>query len=576
MKYATWKLEQGTTLGLLEQLMGSRTVASAFSTQVQLRSFNLVGLCLIFIWSLSPIGGQAILHILYTPEKRITSAANITYFNSRQQSYSAPEGRFQATWYSGFTVLFGSSLLAPTPVKESSMDIWGNVKIPYFSSNMSNSSGADGGWVQISENDGSPTYSSLFGIPIFGMQLGNTTFNMESSYIRLSCTNLSTSPIPTLPNGDLQKNGLISTKSPFVTFENASIVTAWTIGYRGADVTAVKDDSASTYVLPQACPDCLPDSFTGLSFPAGTLAFEEFDGFDNATSVFCTPSQEYVESTIYCLKTSRIQQCEVTAQRASLLPHMPSQITYLSFPQVALGLSALLPNSTPSFGRGNQLQNYLYDPMSIANIIAGGSSLTNNDGETPLQNVPVDDFADRLGQIINAFIFASTWNSTPYITGASFNGIEADLVGGNNASFIPASRADLTAMIQNQTAAFTVAGAQTNASQVYLALYPWLVVFLFANFVMLLAAIIGVYYSRKTIVPDYLGFVSSLAKESAFIRMPDVGVNMDGMDKARLVKEMKVRLGDVSEFEGGKSQVGRLAFARMEETSPVKKGKLYV
>ncbi|PVH87164.1 hypothetical protein DL98DRAFT_405904, partial [Cadophora sp. DSE1049] len=193
-----------------------------------------------------------------------------------------------------------------------------------------------------------------------------------------------------------------------------------------------------------------------------------------------------------------------------------------------------------------------------------------------LQGVPLKDFGDRLGQILNAYIYSSMWNATTYITGASFEGIENNLVGGNNASFIPASTGDLTAMIQNRTAAFTVSAAQTNESQVYFAFFPWLIVFLISNFVMLLAAIVGVYYSRRTIVPDYLGFVSSLAKESPFIRMPDVGVNMDGMDKARMVKEMKVRLGDVSDVENGKAQVGRLAFARMEETSPVKKGRLYV
>lgn len=92
---------------------------------------------------------------------------------------------------------------------------------------------------------------------------------------------------------------------------------------------------------------------------------------------------------------------------------------------------------------------------------------------------------------------------------------------------------------------------------------------------MFLAAITGVVFSRRTIVPDYLGYVSSLARESPYMRMPDEGVNMDGMDKARLVKDVKVRLGDVSDAVSG-SSVGRLAFARMEETVKVKKGKLYV
>lgn len=131
-------------------------------------------------------------------------------------------------------------------------------------------------------------------------------------------------------------------------------------------------------------------------------------------------------------------------------------------------------------------------------------------------------------------------------------------------------------MIQNQTYAFTVPAVQTNQSMVYLCFYPWLSVFLVSNIVMLLASIAGIYYSRKTIVPDYLGYVSSLAKESPYIRMPDVGVNMDGMDKARMVKEVKVRLGDVSDGPGGRGGIGRLAFARLEETSKVQRGKLYI
>lgn len=580
VKYATWKLEQGTTLGALEQLMGSRTVASAFATQVQLRSFNLIGLALILVWSLSPIGGQAILHILFTPEKYTTSVANISYFNSRQQSYSTPAGPFKNQWYPGFTVLFGSSLLAPTTVKKSSMDIWGNAKIPYFSSIVSNGSKDEDGWVQVSGNNGSIVYSSLFGIPLFGLEFGNTTLNLESSYIELSCANMSTSPIPPDSLGEeveliKVKTGLISTNGPFITFENATGATAWVMGYQGKDITTVKDDDNSTYMYPQFCPDCLPPDLSTTSFPPGTIAFQEFNGFDNVTSVFCTPSQAYIESSIFCAKDSISQQCKVTAQRLSILPHMPSEITYLSFPQVALGLSALLPNSTPHFGAVNQLQNYLYDPLS-QDIISGQNSLGNNEGQTPLQNTPLKDIEDRLGQMINAYLYASMWNSTPYITGAPFTGIENHLVGGNNASFFPATTADLIAMIQNRTAAFTVPAVQTNNSQVYFAFFPWLVIFLVSNLVMLVAAVIGVYFSRKTIVPDYLGFVSSLAKESPFIRMPDVGVNMDGMDKARMVKEMKVRLGDVSDVENRKSQVGRLAFARMEETSPVKKGRLYV
>jgi hypothetical protein len=441
---------------------------------------------------------------------------------------------------------------------------------------LSSSDSGEDGWVQATKS--SMVYSSLFGIPISGLGIGNTTLTIESTYISLSCSNMSTSPILTDAAGELIKTSIISTKGPFVSFENATAVQPWAIGYKGMDITAymASDDRDSSYIYPRSCPDCIPSVYQNRTFDAGVLALQEFDGFDNVTSVFCTPSQVYIESSVFCAKDATSQQCKVTAQRPSLLPHMPEEISYLSFPYVALGLTSLLPISTPQSSAVNFIQNYLYNPLSQTNLISSPTSLSNNLGETPLQNIPLADIENRLGQIINAFMYASLWNSTPYITGASFDGIKAQLTGGNDASFVPASTTELTAMIQNQTAAFTVAGVQTNAALVYKCVYSWLVVFLVANTIMLVGAITGVYFSRRTIVPDYLGFVSSLAKESPYIRMPDVGVNMDGMDKARLVKDVKVRLGDISENGGGGDDVGRLAFARLEETTLVKKGKSYV
>jgi hypothetical protein len=58
---------------------------------------------------------------------------NITYINSRQQSYAAPGGSFEGQWYPGLAILFGSSLLAPNSIVSHSMSsrftslfkIWG-------------------------------------------------------------------------------------------------------------------------------------------------------------------------------------------------------------------------------------------------------------------------------------------------------------------------------------------------------------------------------------------------------------------------------------------------------------------
>jgi hypothetical protein len=557
--------------------MGSRTIWSTFNTHFQLRSFNAIGMVLMVIWCFEPIGGQSVQQLLTTVEKATTVDTTVAYINSRQQSYSAPKGPFQNQWFPGFSVLFGSALLSTAEVKASSEDVWGNVKIPYYSSLQDTGVGADTeGWVQVPKNF-TPTYSSLFGIPLSNIQIGNTTFNLESTYMELSCGNMSVSPQGAPPAA---RSDLISDVGPFLSFQNVSINDAWSLGYQGPNVAAVQDGDNTPYTYPKSCPDCLRSDFTSKNFDAGTLAFQEFSGFDLTTTILCMPAQRYVESTIVCVKSPELQTCRVTAQRLSLLPHMPSSITPLSFPTVVMGLTALLPNSTPQYNAVNMVENYIYNPATQATIISGETSFGSNDGETPLMSVSPKDFGDRFGQLLNSYMYASMWNATPYILGAEFSGIEANRVGGNNASFIAAtSPADLTAMLRNQTAAFTVPATLITNSPVYYVYYSWLTVFLIATLVMLSGSIVGVVYSRKTIVPDYLGYVSSLAKESQYIRMPDVGVNMDGMDKARLIKDVKVRLGDVSEQSvggDGNGLIGRLAFARAEDCREVKKGKLYI
>lgn len=577
VKFATWKLEQGATLGLLEQLMGSRTVASTILTATHLRSFNLCGLGLILLWSLSPIGSQAVLHILDAPLRPVSTVTNAGYFNLRQQSYAAPAATFKTQWFSGFSILLGASLTAPNAVKEGTMDLWGNPKIPMLSSDATPDST---GWVQIAQSSSAPLYSSLFGIPLSGIGIGNTTVSVESSYVTLTCdTKNTTSQSPTIAQPI--RTDLISADGPYLSFENVSSTAPWAIGYSGQDIAADDGNGTLPYIYAQSCPDCLPSDYMDRSFDSGKFLYEEFDNVNNITFVYCTPSQVYVESQILCVKTSNSQVCEVVAQRPSQLPHMSTNVTYLSFKQVVLGITHLLANATPQLGFANPIQSYIYDPTSEIGIISGTSSILvantpkANQQSSPLAQLPLQDFGDRFGQIINSFVHGSMWNATPYIAGAPFRGLTANLVGGNNASFVPAGTADLTAMIQNQTAAFTVPATLSNYMQSYQCSFAWVTVFLVCTLAMLASAIVGVVFSRKTAVPDYLGYVSSLAKESQYVRLPDGGANLDGMDRARLMKDLKVRLGNVSPVEGG-GDVGRLALARMEDTVRVRKESVYV
>lgn len=557
--------------------MGSRTVISTITTQIRLRTFNLIGLALVALWLLSPLGSQAVLNILQSPLAPKPSSALVTYFNSRAQSYSAPSGAFKNTWYYGFTMLFGASLLSPVSIKTSDMDLWENVKIPYFSSVLNASPAPDAdGWTYLPD-DFRPTYSSLFGIPISGVLPGNTTFTMESSYLTLRCGNLSISPAPEGSNSS--KSSLISPNGPYLSSAEVVESAPWALGYQGPDIAQYNGtilNNTDTYLLPQACPDCLSPEYVSGSFDPGMLLYQEFDDANNATSIFCTPSQVYLESMIKCKVTSNTRYCKVIAQRPSKLAHMPTTITPLSFRPVALGLSSLLPNSTPQYTATNPVQSFLYDPTSQTGIISGTSSIglkTVLGQKSPISRLSMTEFSDRFGQIVNTYLFASVWNVTAYLTGAPFSGLEGTLLGGNPASFVSASPRDLENMIQNRTSAFTVPATLTTNIRVYKVSYPWMAVFLLATLAMMFSAIAGVLFSRNTVVPDYLGYVSTLAKESQFVRVPNGGANLDGMERSRLMKHMRVRLGNVDE---GRGEVGRLAFARVEDTGVVRKDSFYV
>lgn len=53
---ARWKLERGGSLPSIEQWLGSRTLFSAFLTQVKLGGFNMIGVSMTIAWALSPLG----------------------------------------------------------------------------------------------------------------------------------------------------------------------------------------------------------------------------------------------------------------------------------------------------------------------------------------------------------------------------------------------------------------------------------------------------------------------------------------------------------------------------------------
>jgi hypothetical protein len=172
----------------------------------------------------------------------------------------------------------GSMLIAPTKVKNSTMDINGNVKIPYQSDVLASGAPDSEGWVQVSSMNttinGNLVWSSLFGIPVDGINTGNTTFNMESTYIELTCTNKTLDSLegPDGPSGPRINVTYVSTSGPYFSAQDPDPLDPWILGYRGVDVMSYNDTDGSAFVSPLFCPDYLSPDFANKTIEAGRLS----------------------------------------------------------------------------------------------------------------------------------------------------------------------------------------------------------------------------------------------------------------------------------------------------------------
>lgn len=76
---------------------------------------------------------------------------------------------------------FGGSLLAPASIQSSSVDLWGNFKVPDFSRLQKIVSADSDGWFHIPSSE-VVAFSSLIGVPLSGVQKeGNVTRYVDSS-----------------------------------------------------------------------------------------------------------------------------------------------------------------------------------------------------------------------------------------------------------------------------------------------------------------------------------------------------------------------------------------------------------
>jgi hypothetical protein len=213
--WAHFKVERGSTLGSLEQLMGSQTVASAIKSIYVLRAFGLYTMILLPLWAFNPLGSQASFRSVYLREE-FQAGTRPYSFQNNSLDYEIDQSALGSGsgWQSSMPMvrsLYGAALFAPDAgaqysngsssgfkdliqrlggvelaTEQMTTDVWNNVRIPEIRTLPSYDAKNTNKWLDVPRDTMVVNYTSVIGLPARqgnpSRFAGNITFAMNSSY----------------------------------------------------------------------------------------------------------------------------------------------------------------------------------------------------------------------------------------------------------------------------------------------------------------------------------------------------------------------------------------------------------
>jgi hypothetical protein len=517
---------------VLEQLTGSTALFATLTTQFQLHAWNYRALLLILLWALSPLGGQGNLRLISVENQAVSSESPVWSLNTGMNNSGSLFNEDTSPQIDPINAVYLSSLIAPNQTQSGTQDTWGNIKVPRIESLTPNSPQSNQ-WYPVPSTGIS--YSSLVGIPVAAIpNRGNSTFIMSSSYYSLSC--------PKGPELIPSDNEVVWSDADHTNSSTTGGIGGYVKGSHQPVIGTgssryYKDGSwVTTFSIGSFGP--FTDYGKTASKPMSIYFQSETDDISNdndaITALNCVITFTNVDSRVEC----QGQTCGVTSMRLSPGRPYPDLNTPLGDSQLAW---EYFDNFEVASGYYNSLGHYTTNSLTEQYMFYGSSPLAFPDRALPtnLSKIAGDDLTVRLDRLMNSFWLPSLDPMNMVGTHPS----AADLASGN---------------------ATTIGGfvAQKNTAQVttleeiFVCHDEWLAILLISAFMLLLCALVGLVLKFWTRGPDIFGHVASFTRDNPYIRVPAGGSTLDGFERARLLKRVRVRVGDVK----GGDDVGYVAF----------------
>ncbi|ORY19853.1 hypothetical protein BCR34DRAFT_471577 [Clohesyomyces aquaticus] len=582
---ARYLAEKGAKLSTLELLMASQSVWGTVESQLLMRRLTLVGANLLFLWSMSPLGGQASLRLLEKSESSNYTSAALRYLStgpaatawSMETTYVEADGKLTQV-----NPFYTAALLAPNSIKKGPEDTWGNVKIPRL--DCANCSQPDAqGWIRVPSNlPSAEDYYSLVGIPIVGRPLDkDSNFTLETSYMTLQCQpfkktkyglELNYTELEQLAPGRIWQN-MSEENNPFGRTQTFFLQT-------DIPLTQGEDGRLDGFF------GFVNESKISRPFRKRTITYTSkytAGSSNNSLNVAnCSLGQVHVETEILCEKAH----CHANRVRTSLTDQRPEEFTGFDHQMISTDFLTALP-STFAWVRGSTpTEQFIFNTSSFP-FVSPSTNLGDNPAWVDLSLLSADAFSKRFGVVFNTYYQLATAPNAylgNLVQNFSLYGPDTLPVTDMN-GFLPSNLSasktsfakwwfDFGVNVQKEGIFFV--GATTNATssttkEIYVCNFAWLSLLMVAAGVIFITGAASLVLKRKTLGPEIFGFVTSMTYENPYVKIPDGGSMLDAMERARLLKDVDMYIADVK----GDQDVGHIALAAGVPLRKLERGRLY-
>jgi hypothetical protein len=520
----------------LEQLISSHSVASALKQPFVLRSLNWLTLGLLMLWGLSPLGSQAMQYTMNNADHWIYNSTSVYYLNTAQDNLAlqqiATVDQFDVkTSYSDSMAVLYSAVFQPVSAYQPiGSDPWGNPLVPVYEIVKSQTpveKDPQGGLFvhRWNATDNTDLYSSFYGIPLGqlyqyeNVSYGATwTFNMISSYLHFDCPSLTANTSAEIDTSDWHIQSTLNGT-----------------GSLSMDMNPPTSTSPGSLFFRSECSERIA--------PDGNRTF---------AYAICSFTQTFVNSTVYCEDTD----CKIRS--VSEITRDPTSM--YDFVEEFLKASDVGLDDYPDLGDTpySATELYLRNPYNVTTPPDDNEVLQSCD----IPSVGVEEFTKRLNYLMNTFY--STGFTTEYGFGALVPNTTIQLYRNDGQTEYNAS---LTAQTEG-----TTQFQDPKTPTTYVIDWVFLAIFVFCSVVLLVIGVAGILLEMRTISPDIMGFASSVARHSKYVKLPHTDGTMSGAEKARILGATKVMMQDVRPS----AEIGKIVLgSASEEAERLKPGRRY-